>query len=124
MLESRRHFLDAAAMTDAEAVAFADSLRLLTRVIKDVVDAQRIYTWASMVGQPHMHVWLLPWSPGLPEGPSLVSGAESLACGAAEAVATAGRLRSAIHATVRTPMAGAVMAGSRVGERTRSGPAD
>lgn len=43
VLESRRHFLE------------------------------RVYTWASMAQFPHMHVWLMPWTPDKPEGPAFLS---------------------------------------------------
>jgi histidine triad (HIT) family protein len=48
-IESRRHFLDYADMTDEESA----SLRLHT-------EAERIYQVTLLEGVPHFHTWLIP----------------------------------------------------------------
>jgi len=93
VVESQRHFLDASNMDDAEAAALGPVLKRVTAAIREVTAAQRVYTWASMVAFPHMHLWLMPWLPGRPEGAGLISAAHAFACTPEEALHAADALR-------------------------------
>jgi hypothetical protein len=46
-----------------------------------------------MVAFPHMHLWLMPWLPGRPEGAGLISAAHAFACTPEEALHAADALR-------------------------------
>jgi diadenosine tetraphosphate (Ap4A) HIT family hydrolase len=56
-LVSRRHFLDFAEMTSAEAASYG---RVLYAALKEVVDAERVYARVTVEGVPHFHTWLFP----------------------------------------------------------------
>jgi len=64
LIESRRHYLDYADMTPAEATSYAELLTRLTPVIKQVTGAERIHVFSSMDGAPHFHAWMVPRRPG------------------------------------------------------------
>jgi diadenosine tetraphosphate (Ap4A) HIT family hydrolase len=94
ILESRRHFLDASEMTPEEAATFGSVLGRITGAIRDVVGAERVYTWASMKAHPHLHVWLLPWWPGGATGIDYLANSISISGYTAdEAARTAEELR-------------------------------
>jgi diadenosine tetraphosphate (Ap4A) HIT family hydrolase len=94
ILESRRHFLDASEMTPEEAATFGPVLGRVTGAIRDVVGADRVYTWASMKAYPHLHVWLVPWRPGGAEGIEYLAASISVSgYTAEEAERTAKQLR-------------------------------
>lgn len=95
ILESRRHFLDFAAMDPSEARTFAPLLGRLVTAIKYAVGAQRVYTWSTMDAYPHLHVWLIPWwRDSRARGPRyLLDSLDSGRCTSDEAVGTATRLR-------------------------------
>lgn len=96
VLESRRHFLDAAEMTPEEAATFGVVLGQLTGAIRRVAGAERVYTWASMKAHPHLHVWLVPWCTGDAVGVSRISELESQTITPEEAVQAAKELREAL----------------------------
>jgi diadenosine tetraphosphate (Ap4A) HIT family hydrolase len=96
ILESRRHFLDAAEMTPEEAATFGVVLGQLTGAVHRVADAERVYTWASMKAHPHLHVWLVPWRPGDVAGIDRITELESQAITPEEAVQAAKELRAAL----------------------------
>lgn len=97
ILESRRHFLDASEMTPEEAATFGPVLGRLTGAIREVVDAERVYTWASMRAHPHLHVWLLPWWPGGATGIDYLAASVSVSGYTVEdAEQTAKQLREAL----------------------------
>lgn len=96
VLESRRHFLDAAEMTPEEAATLGVVLGKLTGAIHRVVDAERVYSWASMKAHPHLHVWLVPWRTGDAPGTARIGELESQAITPEEAIQTAKELRAAL----------------------------
>lgn len=69
----------------------------LTAAIKQTVSAERVYTWASMAYAAHMHVWLMPWTTGKPEGPAFLSTIETFTCTPEGAETTAAELRGLLN---------------------------
>lgn len=67
IVESVRHFLDFADMTDEDAAAFGFLMRRLYQVLKEVTGAERVYTLVLLEGVPHFHVWLIPRRPTDPK---------------------------------------------------------
>jgi len=59
-IESRRHFLDYAEMTAEEAASLGNLLKQVYDALKEHTEAERIYQLATMEGQPHLHMWLVP----------------------------------------------------------------
>jgi diadenosine tetraphosphate (Ap4A) HIT family hydrolase len=59
-LIAKRHFLDFAEMTPAEAASFGLVLHALYAALKHVVGAERVYAHVSLEGVAHFHVWLIP----------------------------------------------------------------
>jgi diadenosine tetraphosphate (Ap4A) HIT family hydrolase len=59
-IESRRHFLDYAEMTDEESASLGSVMRKLYRALRLHTDAERIYQVTLMEGVPHFHSWLVP----------------------------------------------------------------
>lgn len=59
-LISRRHYLDFAEMTADEAKSFGVVMRSLYTALKQVVQAERVYSSIMLEGIPHFHVWLVP----------------------------------------------------------------
>ena len=64
-LVSKRHFLDFAEMTPAEAASYGLVLGRLCAALRRVVQAERIYTLVTVEGVPHFHAWLIPRKRGL-----------------------------------------------------------
>lgn len=62
-LESKRHFLDYAEMTDEESASLGHVLRNLYDALKLHTEAERIYQVTLMDGIPHFHSWLVPRRP-------------------------------------------------------------
>ncbi len=61
IIESQRHFLDFAEMTDDEAAALGALLKRLYAALKQVTEAPRVYTMVTLDGgAPHFHLWLIP----------------------------------------------------------------
>lgn len=60
LLMSRRHLLDPGDMQPAEAESYGPVLGKLTNALKQVVDAERVYTVAVVEATPHLHVWVIP----------------------------------------------------------------
>jgi len=59
-IESKRHFLDFADMTDDEASSLGNVLRRTYRGLRTNMEIERIYQLSTMEGQPHFHCWLVP----------------------------------------------------------------
>lgn len=59
-LESKRHFLDYAEMTDEESDSLGMVLRKIYDALKLHTSAERIYQVTLMEGVPHFHSWLVP----------------------------------------------------------------
>jgi diadenosine tetraphosphate (Ap4A) HIT family hydrolase len=92
IVESRRHVLDFATMTDAEVAGYGLLLRRLYRALKETTTAERVYTVVLLEGVAHFHTWLVPrLSDSTERGVALL--ASNASCDEAEAVALVGRLR-------------------------------
>jgi Diadenosine tetraphosphate (Ap4A) hydrolase and other HIT family hydrolases len=59
-IESKRHFLDYAEMTDKESASLGNVMRKIYRALKLHTEAERIYQVTLMEGVPHFHSWLVP----------------------------------------------------------------
>jgi diadenosine tetraphosphate (Ap4A) HIT family hydrolase len=59
-IESKRHFLDYADMTDEESVSLGKAMRKIYDGLKTHTEAERIYQVTLMEGVPHFHSWLVP----------------------------------------------------------------
>jgi diadenosine tetraphosphate (Ap4A) HIT family hydrolase len=66
-IESRRHFLDYAEMTDEEYVLLGNILRNIYNSLKFHTGAVRVYQVTLMEGVPHFHSWLVPHRKDDPE---------------------------------------------------------
>ena len=59
-IESRRHFLDYAEMTDEESASLGNVMRRIYDALKAHTEAERIYQVTLIDGVPHFHSWLVP----------------------------------------------------------------
>jgi diadenosine tetraphosphate (Ap4A) HIT family hydrolase len=59
-IESRRHFLDYAEMTNEESASLGDVMRNVYYVLRLHTSAERIYQVTLLDGIPHYHSWLVP----------------------------------------------------------------
>jgi diadenosine tetraphosphate (Ap4A) HIT family hydrolase len=60
VLESKRHFLDFAEMTEEEAASYGGVIKLLYAALKQVTEAERVYQLITIDGTPHFHVHFIP----------------------------------------------------------------
>lgn len=60
VLESKRHFLDFSEMTEEEAGSYGILVKKLYSALKQVIDAERVYSLITMDGVPHFHVHFIP----------------------------------------------------------------
>jgi len=91
-IESRRHLLDFAELTDEEAAAFGGVARMTYRALRSLVRPDRIYQVSMMEGVAHFHAWLVPRGQGVTErGVAFL--AMDAACAEEEAAQLAGALR-------------------------------
>ena len=58
-IESRRHFLDYAEMTDEESTSLGNVMRKIYHALKLHTGAERVYQVTLMEGVPHFHSWLV-----------------------------------------------------------------
>ena len=58
-IESKRHFLDYAEMTDEESASLGNIMRKIYDALKTQTKAERIYQVTLMDGVPHFHTWLI-----------------------------------------------------------------
>ncbi len=94
-LISKRHFLDFAEMTPAEAASYGLVLRALYAALKRVVQAERVYAHVGLEGVPHFHVWLIPRRGDAGErGWAFIT--QERSCTEAGARAVVGQLRAAL----------------------------
>lgn len=91
LLVSKRHVLDFAEMTPAEAASYGQVLTILFAALKQVVGAERVYLRVTLEGVPHFHTWLFPRPPDATERGMAFMAAER-SCSEAEALAVVGRL--------------------------------
>jgi diadenosine tetraphosphate (Ap4A) HIT family hydrolase len=59
-IESKRHFLDYADMTDEESASLGHVMRKTYHALKLHTDAERVYQVTLIDGVPHFHSWLVP----------------------------------------------------------------
>lgn len=59
-IESKRHFLDYAEMTDKECASLGHVMRKIYHVLRSHTSAERIYQVTLMEGVPHFHSWFVP----------------------------------------------------------------
>jgi len=59
-IESKRHFLDYAEMTDGESASLGLVMRKIYHALKLHTGAERVYQVTLMEGVPHFHSWLIP----------------------------------------------------------------
>lgn len=94
-IESRRHFLDYAEMTDAESASLGEVMRKIYSGLRMHTDSECIYQLTTMEGQPHFHSWLVPRGKGVAER-GLKFLARDDSCSDDEASALAEKLRKAM----------------------------
>jgi len=66
-IESKRHFLDYAEMTDEESASLGDMMRKIYHALRTWTNAERIYQVTLLEGIPHFHSWLVPHRKDDPE---------------------------------------------------------
>jgi diadenosine tetraphosphate (Ap4A) HIT family hydrolase len=66
-IESKRHFLDYAEMTEEESATLGNVMKRIYGTLKKQTDAERIYQVTLMDGVPHFHSWLVPHRKDDPE---------------------------------------------------------
>ena len=94
-IESKRHFLDYAEMTEAEAASLGNVMKKIYGALRLHTDAERIYQVTLMDGVPHFHSWLIPRRKDDPEkGMKFLARDDS--CSDEEASALAIKLREAM----------------------------
>jgi len=59
-IESKRHFLDYAEMTDEESASLGNVMRKIYSALRLHTEAERIYQVTLIDGVPHFHSWLVP----------------------------------------------------------------
>src|SRR5215208_1732220 len=93
-IESRRHFLDYAEMTDEESASLGNVMRNIYQALRLHTDAERIYQVTLMEGVPHFHFWLVPHQKdNIEKGMKFLASDDS--CRQEDASALADRLREA-----------------------------
>jgi diadenosine tetraphosphate (Ap4A) HIT family hydrolase len=59
-IESKRHFLDYAEMTEEESASLGDVMKKIYQALRSHTNAERIYQVTLLDGVPHFHSWLVP----------------------------------------------------------------
>lgn len=91
-IESKRHFLDYAEMTDEESTSFGNIMQKIYQALKLHTEAERVYQVTLMDRVPHFHSWLIPHRKDDPEkGMKFLMRDDS--CTEGDAVALADKLR-------------------------------
>lgn len=94
-IESRRHFLDYAEMTEEESASLGDVMKKIYGALKLHAGAERVYQVTLMEGVPHFHSWLVPHRKDYPEkGMKFLMRDDS--CSEEDASALAAMLRQAM----------------------------
>lgn len=60
VIESKRHFLDFSDMTDEEARSYGNVVKKIYTILKQITDAERIYSVVTIDGVPHFHAHFIP----------------------------------------------------------------
>ncbi|MCF3124275.1 hypothetical protein IPZ68_31870 [Streptomyces arenae] len=95
LIESHRHLLDHAELTEEEAASHAQLVRRLTAAVKEATGSPRVYTFSSMEGTAHFHTWMMPRiGEDGPRGRPLIGNPGH--CSEAEAVETVHAIRKAL----------------------------
>lgn len=95
-LESKRHFLDYAEMTDAESASLGNVVKKVYQALRMHTDAERIYLVTLIEGIPHFHSWFVPRGKDVAER-SVKFLARDDSCSEEEASALAEKLREAMR---------------------------
>ena len=94
-LESKRHFLDYAEMTDEESVSLGNVMRKIYQALRTHTQAARIYQVILLEGIPHFHCWLVPRrKEDTEKGMKFLARDDS--CSEEDAIVLANQLREAI----------------------------
>ena len=94
-IESKRHFLDYAEMTDGESASLGNVMKKIYSALRLYTDAERIYQVTLMEGVPHFHSWLVPRRKDVTErGMKFLARDDS--CNEEDAIALANKLREAM----------------------------
>jgi len=94
-IESKRHFLDYAEMTNEESASFGNVMRMIYRELKIHAGAERVYQVTLIEGIPHFHSWLVSHrKEDTEKGMKFLAGDGS--CSDREAAELAGKLRDAM----------------------------
>jgi len=91
-IESKRHFLDFAEMTDQESTSLGNVMKKIYRALRLYTNAERIYQVTLLDGVPHLHSWFVPRGKDVTEH-GLKFLARDDACDEEEAIALAKKLR-------------------------------
>ena len=95
-IESKRHFLDYAEMTDEESASLGNVMRKVFHALKLHTEAERIYQVTLFEGLPHFHSWLVPHRKDDTEkGMKFLARDDS--CNEEDAIALASKLREAMR---------------------------
>ena len=94
-IESKRHFIDYADMTDEESASHGMTIRKIYQALRSHTDAERIYQMTLIEGVPHFHSWFVPRRKGI-EDRSLKFLARDDTCSEEEAIRLAIKLREAM----------------------------
>ena len=95
-IESKRHFLDYAEMTDEESTSLGGVMRKIYAALKLHTRAERVYQVTMMDGAPHFHSWLVPRrQDDAAKGMKFL--ATDITCNDGEAAALAGQLRETMN---------------------------
>ena len=95
-IESKRHFLDYAEMTDEESASLGKVMRRIYHALKLHTGAERIYQVTLIDGVPHFHSWLVPHRADDPER-GLKFLARDDACDEEDAMELANKLREVMR---------------------------
>ncbi len=91
-IESKRHYIDYAEMTDDESASFGSVMRMIYQALKLHTRAERVYQVTLIEGIPHFHSWLVPHRKDEPEkGMKFLMRDDS--CSDDDAAVLAGQLR-------------------------------
>lgn len=94
-IESKRHFLDYAEMTDEESASLGNVMKRIYEKLKLLTDAERIYQVTLIDGVPHFHSWLVPHrKEDADKGIKFLTRDDS--CSEEDAIALVNRLRSSM----------------------------
>ena len=95
-IESKRHFLDYAEMTDEESASLGTVMRKIYDKLKLLTNAERIYQVTLIDGVPHFHSWLVPHRKEDSEkGLKFLAGDDS--CSEEDAIELANKLREVMR---------------------------